>query len=297
MNFSDFKEYTYTHITDYLPPVKDGWILQFKKIEKTNESYTGLIVKQKNMKLFPSVNLDDAYMLYCNGQTAESLMKKMADIVTSALPVLPPDIRNYEEIRERLLLRVSGENGREAAKNAPAKYFEDLVLTVSIVFDADAEQIGSIMVTNELLKIFGISEAQLFKDAEESSRKNFPESFMTLREIIMELSGEDPGEDEKRKMYMLTNSRRVFGASVLFYDGEMEAVASRTGGDYYIIPSSVHEIIIVPAEDAASLQAMKRKVKAANSCFVEPGDVLSDNVYFYDSSSHRFSIAQNTGDH
>ncbi|MBQ6223438.1 MAG: hypothetical protein IJJ44_12570, partial [Solobacterium sp.] len=91
-------------------------------------------------------------------------------------------------------------------------------------------------------------------------------------------------DDDNSEMVVVTNSNMAYGASALFYDGVMNRVADRIGGSYYVLPSSVHEVICVPAYrmEWTDLQSMVRNI---NDTVVSDEDVLSDNVYYYDADT------------
>lgn len=82
-------------------------------------------------------------------------------------------------------------------------------------------------------------------------------------------------------MYVATNTDNSIGAAILLYDGVLKTFAEQTGGDFYILPSSIHETMFVPAygkRDDAFMLSMVRNVNREN---VAPEEVLSDNVYYY----------------
>ena len=91
-------------------------------------------------------------------------------------------------------------------------------------------------------------------------------------------------------MYVLTNTTGSLGAAALFYPDVKEKAGELLGGDYYILPSSTHEVILVP--DSADIDAKNLcdMVKQANRTVVEPNDILSDNVYHYSRDERRLDM-------
>ena len=78
---------------------------------------------------------------------------------------------------------------------------------------------------------------------------------------------------------------------MLLYPGMMEMIADAAGGSYYVLPSSVDELIIVPDEGNLSLRRLKTTVRSINRSIVEEKDFLSDNVYYYDAGAGSFGFA------
>ena len=83
-------------------------------------------------------------------------------------------------------------------------------------------------------------------------------------------------------MYVLTNKQKMFGAGVIFYPGILELIESILGDHFYILPSSVHECILVPDQGQYSRIELKRMVKEVNDSQVEDEEILSYEIYYYD---------------
>jgi len=88
-------------------------------------------------------------------------------------------------------------------------------------------------------------------------------------------------EDNMVPMFVATNSKKVNGAGVILYDGLLRTFAEKIGGDFFILPSSVHEVIFVPANGDIDARHLIQMVKEVNATEVAPDEVLSDNVYMY----------------
>ena len=88
-------------------------------------------------------------------------------------------------------------------------------------------------------------------------------------------------------MYVLTNSTGSLGASALFYPDVKEKAAELLGSDFYILPSSCHEVILVPDSTDIKAQDLCDMVKQANRSVVEDKDILSDNVLHYSRDERR----------
>ena len=83
-------------------------------------------------------------------------------------------------------------------------------------------------------------------------------------------------------MYVMTNEQQINGATVLLYDDVMKEFAHQMNSSFFILPSSIHELILVPAEEFEDPSCLSELVKEANYSIVSLGDILSDSVYYYD---------------
>ena len=91
-------------------------------------------------------------------------------------------------------------------------------------------------------------------------------------------------------MWVLTNKERVFGASALLYDNQLEKVAEKIKEDFYILPSSIHEVIIVPKKYGAPKDYMVKMVREINGENLDMEERLADNVYFYSIDTKELQI-------
>ena len=80
-------------------------------------------------------------------------------------------------------------------------------------------------------------------------------------------------------MLVLTNNVQLNGAAALFYPGVMDQAAERLGGDFIVLPSSTHEVIMIPADGMTDFRSLEQMVKDINRSQVAPEERLSDHVY------------------
>ena len=104
--------------------------------------------------------------------------------------------------------------------------------------------------------------------------------------MVNEMLGETPD------MYVITNEQGINGAASVLDETLMQKVTETVGEDFVILPSSVHECIVVPADCDMDIEEMKDMVKCVNADAVKPQERLSDNVYCYDSQAHELVRAE-----
>ena len=93
-------------------------------------------------------------------------------------------------------------------------------------------------------------------------------------------------------MYVATVPDKNSGAGVIAYQDFMDQAAERVGGDFFVLPSSINEILLVPDNGDMTADALRDMVKDVNAKEVSPEERLSDNVYHYDSKDHVFELAE-----
>ena len=93
-------------------------------------------------------------------------------------------------------------------------------------------------------------------------------------------------------MYVLTNQSKTNGAGVLVQDGVLEKVGGMIGSDFYVLPSSIHEVLIVPDNGNMRLAELEDMVREVNATQVAPEDLLSDKVQYYDLETKTLGLKQ-----
>ena len=306
--FEEFVENVKDRIKDYLPGKYEDAVIEVSRHEKINESYLGMCVWTGGNAVSPVLNLEMYYALCQSSLTGmEDVIRRMADIVQeNTIPVDLSLVTDYGRTKENLFIRVcdAGRNG-ELLKNIPHTRIDDLAVTYHILRSIDAGGMSSMTVTSQMMADLGITKEQLHQDAIENSPRLFPpmiENIGTmLRLFEMKAAGlEEEDISEIRKtmdqdmqipMLVVTNREQINGASALFYPGILDQVGKMMGEGYFILPSSVHEWIIVPDREGFDANEMQVMIMDANQNAVTPDIQLGDEAYHYDPKEHVFEKA------
>lgn len=311
MNFEQFVEDVKAEIKHYLPDeFKDAQIdvLQHTKL---NDSYLGMTVRKDDQTIAPTINLNHYYEMFQEfDENLDIVMQQVADLVTQKpIHIDMGMFMNYEIAKEHLFIRVSdAERNGELLTGLPHRRVENLAITYHIVAEIGEEGIGSTPVTNRMLNGFGITEEQLHQDALDNSPKIFPakvEAMSSMMDKMMredmrragmteeeiDLYFENMGLNDPNPLTVVTNEHQTNGAAVLFYPGQMEKLGESVKGDFFILPSSTHEVLILPDDGGMTYQELKAMVMEINSTQVSPEDRLADEVYHYDTKDRVFEKA------
>lgn len=183
-----------------------------------------------------------------------------------------------------------------------------MAITYHLKMNMDENGVASAVVAHDNLRMYGVSVEELHQAALENSEKMFPLYTFDLNErmrqsfiddmkqdgmpdeMIEELLKDFP-ESRENAMTVVTNDVGVNGAAAIFYPGVMDKIAETTKGDYFILPSPVHETIILPDNGAMTAKELEAMVTEINATQVEPWDRLTDQVYHYDPIDRVFEKA------
>ena len=206
----------------------------------------------------------------------------------------PEDITSFDSVKGNIIVMARSKSFLERHEDIPYIMKGDIALTFDIAIPSgDDESFLGGLVNNDLLEIWGTDKETLYEVALKNTEKVFPAEIKSLEGF---LSGILPNvADKESHAIVITNEHCIGGSAALFYEGIMERVAAEIGGSYFILPSSVHEVIALPdrGEDYADLEKMVGEVNAMiiSDSKGDDRDILSYRVHRYDVESGRFELA------
>ena len=314
MNFEAFMESIKKHIKEYLPESYQDAQVTIREQQKLNNRYMGLTVIRPGDDRIPTINLTDLYR-----QSYENPRFRITDVLEQISQIIQREperfdvsrLTQYEEAKKHLFMRVSNiEENLQVLDNVPYVERADLAITFHIAVEENEAGRASAIVTNNMMENFGVNRNQLYKDALENSSFIAPVMIDNLGELvgrmeIEEMEARGASEEEIRKteeriyvesqynpMFVVTNETLLYGGSAIFYPGVMDELGEVLNGDFFILPSSVHETLVVPDNGRISCHELKAMVMAINEKEVAPEDRLADEVYHYDTRDHVFEKAE-----
>lgn len=268
--------------------------VELKEVRKNNGVILqGLVIRRGEDNIMPTIYLNSFLAAYEQGITFADIIRKIVSVYRDDAVGKEIDISffcDFEKVKDRICFRlVNKEKNKELLEMAPFIPILDLAACFYYACEEGGVINGVIPVYHSHLEAWGVTDRELFECAVKNTPKLFPCEIMpmksALREMLQEL--EEMGEDIGQKleqiipMMILTNSRKTYGACCIMYPKVLERLAGSVGGDYYLIPSSVHEFILLPLSQGRSAEELKEMIAEVNSSEIPPEDVLSDSLYLY----------------
>ena len=192
---------------------------------------------------------------------------------------------------------VSAEKNAELLENVPHDRIEDMAVVYRILMTQPGSGNGTAttLVTNAMLKKYGITDSQLKKDAMRIAPQTKPVKIRDMSETVkdfdLELSPDVSVEDGK--IFVASVTDNLYGAAIIAYPNFLNTVAAMLRSDFFVLPTSIHEIILIKDDGNVDADDLKNLVTAVNAAQVDPADQLTDNVYHYDMYSNVFEMAGN----
>ena len=252
------RDYIKAVITE-MQSLLDGYDIEEKDIVKMNDIIShGIIARRRGETAGPTVYLDDAFS---RGEGIDIVANTLADIVREAdrnKPVTVDDIDlSFDAVKGRLGLRlVDTERNKSYLADKPHR---EIGAGLAVIAEISVGDEYGIVVTNGIAEDYDLDT--LFDTALENMTALYPAKMMSLEGAIF--------GDERN---ILDDDGDVDSACTLMIDG---------GSGYYILPSSLHEVILIKDDGTADTDSLKAMVVEANRSVVEPHDVLSDSVFYF----------------
>ncbi len=287
LDFKDFQDIVKNEILDYLPDEFQDAEVKFSKMEKLGSSYNSMTVVREKNSACPAINMDRFYEEYQNGGMLQDCLHRMAKTIRDSQRVFNVDwIQDYEQAKKHLFIRVSNaDKNAELLEKVPHELKDDLVITCHLEISNEYGSLMSTIISNQMLSMYGITEEQLIHDAIENSVKIMPPTIQSLGELVGEYTGGIPNNGFM-PAYVISNKTCLNGAASMFYPDVLDYVSSKLGGDFLVAPSSIHEVIAVPAREDIDISQLEDTVKFVNSTQVDESDQLGDHLYKYDARTH-----------
>ena len=297
MDFETFMNETIKEMRDRFP---DFDISKQEVSKLQGESYTGMAVRPENSEIGATLNLQDFYKALSSGMFLEDVLDSIERSVVLAVRHMPHyDARvleDYDRMKDALtvdLVPVAG--NEEKLAQIPHKNVEDMALVYRFEEESSVYGSASILITNEMLAVYDITADQLHEDAMKAVVQNRPAKLHNMNDVMRDMMGDMSGlvpMNEPSPLWVATVEGGQNGAGVIQYPGFLDQAAEALGGDFYVLPSSVHEILLVADDGSMELGYLEEMVRSVNETEVSPAERLSDNVYHYDSEAHIFENAR-----
>lgn len=263
--------------------------VELKEVRKNNGVVLqGLVILGDRETVVPTIYLEAFYGAYEDGVPFGEILRRIFEIYREEVPRGKIDMeffKNFQEVKDRICYRLIRRQDNEALlAEIPHVEFLDLAICFFYAYSGRVLGEGSILIYNSHLDLWGVGMQELMSCAERNTPRLFPGKLSPMREVLQEIMNvrrlSDP--EPEIPLTVLTNDRRTHGAACILYPGMLEMLAGKEKKGFYVIPSSIHEVILLEQSEGESTEALRRIIYEVNRSHVAPEEVLSDNLYFYD---------------
>lgn len=307
MDYEQFQRYVSESITQALG--KDYKAAIRNVIKNNDMELEGLTIYEEGSVVSPTIYLNEYYEEYEDGRPIGNIIAEIMDVYESHKDRADFDVEGFKDFegnRDKIVYKlVNAAQNRKLLMDVPYVPLLDLAIVFCYLFESTPEGSATAMIHNSHLQLWDISVEDLYEAALKNTPSMLKYELKNMDEIIKEMLVADVWENRKDEscnreelqkaaddiigsiqehaiqMYVLTNKNRLNGAACMLYDGVLHKFACKEGKDLYILPSSIHEVILVPARDDITREELNSMVCEVNSTEVDEVDILSDHVYIY----------------
>lgn len=295
-----FEEFTEDILKEIRLKMGDAFQIGKRDVIKNNDvKQTGIEVIKEEANIGPCVYLDELYRKYeSDGMRFDEIVDKVHRLILKHEEDTPDvdlaGFRSWETVCENIFPKlVNAEQSKELLAKIPHRNFMDLaVVYYAVARDHEQKDIGTILIYNGHMEIWGQEEENLYRTAMMNMCVDGEADFTDIRTIVERMTGISfPDNDSQdTDMYVLTNSRRCFGAAEILDKRNLRMVADQVGDRFIVLPSSVHETLVMPSKDESEYEELAHMVRMVNDTQVEAEERLSDHVYVYSRDEETLQI-------
>lgn len=295
MTYETFKERIIDAVNEALGT---GVKVTIQRVQKNNGlELDGLTIIDGRTNIAPTIYLNYYYHLLSDGR------RDLQEIITDILETYEEHRMNsnidlnfftdFERVKDKIVFKlINTKQNSKLLEQIANINFLDLSIVFYYLFDSTDSGSATILIRNEHLNYWNVDTDTLFQYAKENTPKLLKSKLNSMMDILAGIESTEEilnCTDELLPMYVLTNHTNMFGAATMLYDNVLKSFADKKNSDFYILPSSVHELILIPASTDMDSDYLTSMVQEVNDTQVPNEEILSDHAYYYNRTTNQIT--------
>jgi len=307
MNYEGFLTQVQKSVGDIIG--EEGKVSISHVIKNNGVELDGLIIMMKDSNVSPTIYLNSYYDENCTGRPFEEIVDNIMEVYNEnkdKVTICADFFMNFENIREKIVYKVINyDQNKKLLQKVPHKMILDLAVVFYCLIEQGELGNATALIYNTHLKTWNIDVDAIYEIAMKNTPKLLQSNIKKMADIIKELFMQEQNisndenldifnkmdsDDISADMFVLTNISRINGAACMLYEDVLSNFANSIDSDLYILPSSIHEVIIVPQVNNLDKTELCQMVKEVNAEGVADDEILSDHVYVYNRTNHTITL-------
>lgn len=286
--------------------------MAIQKVPKNNGAILdGLCINKKGETIAPTIYLNTYYEQYEDGWSIEELTKEILSVYQSHSKPFPVDfslLNDFSNLKNKVVYKlIHTQANQELLKSIPSIPYLDLSIVFYLFLDKNETGQMTALIHNRHLAMWNTTLEELSELASKNTPALFPADLKTMIQIIQDIICQKEGKENSdhiieefflaqcpAPLYVLTNTAGINGACAILYPDILKNFSATLNQDLVIIPSSIHEVLLVPYDSTISLDDLSNMVNQVNHTEVPMEDRLSNHVYFYSRQTDQVLILQDS---
>lgn len=266
-------------------------------VKNNGVSFDCLIIAKEKGNIAPSIYLKECYEEYKRTLSIEGVISKIINSYYKSMREANFDVDEicqYNKIRGRIVYKlVNCKDNKEYLEDIVYDRILDLAKCYGLIFENNNGLNGMMLIKEEHIAMWKTTREDIVAAAEENTARILKPVYYKMTELLKSYDPENENildmlEGDYPELYVLTNNKKFNGAAVVLYEGILEEIAdSILEDDLYVIPSSVHEVIIAGKHQGFDLKALKEITRTINDTVMQKEEILSYTIYEYDRSANK----------
>lgn len=282
--------------------IPDPKRISIQQVSKNNGIVLdGLTIMENDCNISPTLYLNYYYDSYSHGISFNDVYQSLLSDYHRHKPsqnIDPSFFTEFDNIRDKIAMKlIHYERNKELLEKVPHIRFLDLAIVFYCLIAMDfATGNATILIHHSHLKNWNITTTELFQIAKDNTRKILPEKLYDMNDVLYELSGRlthpDPtvSRPSPYPMFVLTNETNLFGAACMLYKDLLKHFSEKSQTDFYILPSSIHEVILVPTLENDCYGELSDMVREVNDSQLMDDEILSTHAYYYSRRKNEITM-------
>ena len=276
--------------------VPEGTTVTLTQVLKNNDTKRdALCFQKKEEDVSPTIYLEPFYRKYLGGEDPEELAGEVILMWEASVPEQSIDLTffsDYEKVKKRLVYKLISQKSNPALlAETPYIPWLDLAIVFYCLLSEAPEGNATILIKEKHLASWGVTKEALFEEAKRNTPFLLSPVVKDLKDMLPPgLLNIPPESAHVPPLYVLTNRLKMNGAACLLYDDLLKDFSEKHASDFYILPSSVHEVLLLPAEGRKEDESLSAMVREVNRTQLSAEEFLSDHVYYYSRKEHALCV-------
>ena len=270
--------------------VGTGFDVTVNKVTKNNNLILdGLVIKATDTNIAPTIYLNGYYERYEDGaMNLDAVVDSIIDTYSrhNSVTFDISTFTDFDAVKNRICYKLVNTNANEKLlEDVPHREMFDLSVVYYVMVSVEDGATGSILIHNNHLGFWDVTENDLYEYASINTSKLLPAGIKSMFDTLSEMINMEDLPDTDDLMYVLTNREKLQGASTILYPDVLSTFAEKIKTNLWLIPSSVHEWIIIPDDRNMNRETLSEIIQEVNGSQLAPDEVLSDHPYYFDRLS------------
>ena len=277
MNYEQFVSAMLAGIKEYA--TQEECVEKQEIIKNNGVVSVGIVIRTMGQKAAPLIYLEEYYQKYRAGAPLETLVLHFLDRSRNA-PAPPvwdyEKILDFEKIKSQIVYKlVNTKQNEQMLKKVPNLPILDFSIVFYLLISENEDGECSVLIRNEHMNLWKVPISVLYQMAKKNTPKLCPYCIKSICECIQI-------PEEESAFQILTNEKGIHGATAILYPNMPQKIRQLVESNYYLIPSSIHEFLIVPEIHGVQADSLCRILKEVNATEIEPEEYLGDEIYYFD---------------